>query len=187
MNVYSKPWWLTSFGYPIRSPHGHRSMAADLIQWRSQAPFGVKTSSWPTATWSGARRPSPCHAAVGFFSSQRWGGNNDFRGGEKLENLLWSGFCNPIVRPGFGMFWKQRWIDFVNISPFSVGEGCLYRANGSDFLNGLTLNSEAELGWDAKTRKYSSPLKVEQNCPALWRIKGPKVPHFRRGIPLGRT
>ena len=76
----------------------------------------------------------------GFFN--RRGGNND-EGTRKTGKLVveWvlQSMFGEIVRPGFGMFWEQRWIDFVNISPFCMGEGCLYRANGSDFLNGLTL------------------------------------------------
>ena len=88
----------------------------------------------------GRPRLDPAHVGLrpatrrGFFN--RRGGNND-EGTRKTGKLVveWvlQSVFGEIVRPGFGMFWEQRWIDFVNISPFCVGEGCLYRANGSDF------------------------------------------------------
>ena len=134
-------------------------------------------------------RPSPCHAAGIFqppWGEQRWGDAKNWK------TCCWVGFaihvwwdCGDLV---LGCFWEQRWIDFCEHKSVLYGGRVFVQSKRLRFFEWTdTLNSEAELGWDAKTRKCSSPLKVEQNCPALWRIKGPKVPHFRRGIPLGRT
>ena len=156
--------------------------------WRSQAPFGVKTSFWQTATWSGARRPSPCHAAGIFqppWGEQRWGDAKNWK------TCCWVGFAIRVWWDCATWFWDvlgTKMDRFCEHKSVLCGGRVFVQSKRLRFFEWTdTLNSEAELGWDAKTRKCSSPLKVEQNCPALWRIKGPKVPHFRRGIPLGRT